>query len=346
MKKAVVFFDFKRNKKINKYLKKQKIKKNTSKIYFLSIIKKNILSALAICIIIVVVCSNNIKKIYDIKQSSLININETKNLDESFDESLKKYNIDLNNINYYNTNNYQKIQLSDIQILNYSHTKNLDFAKILEHKIKFDRNKDKILLYNTHASESYSNSEKYKFNYSGTYRSKEESFNMLGIGDKFCSYLKKYQIKFNHDKTPHDYQSYLDAYKRSAETIKKNISKEKYSLCIDLHRDALGDLTKGMVVEINGMKCAKLMFVIGMGTSGLYNQYALENLSCALNIMALANDNYKGLFRPMIIRDSKYNQDLNRYSLLIECGTTGNTIEEAQNSMKILAKLINEFYKK
>ena len=43
----------------------------------------------------------------------------------------------------------------------------------------------------------------------------------------------------------------------------------------------------------------------------------------------------------MIIRNSLYNQDLNKYSLLIEVGATGNTIEEA----KCATRCINKFIK-
>ena len=47
----------------------------------------------------------------------------------------------------------------------------------------------------------------------------------------------------------------------------------------------------------------------------------------------------------MIIRDSTYNQDLNRYSLLIEFGATGNTIEEVKLSTRCVSNLLNILYK-
>ena len=58
----------------------------------------------------------------------------------------------------------------------------------------------------------------------------------------------------------------------------------------------------------------------------------------------LANKIYPGLFRPMIIRDSVYNQDLMANSFLIEVGATGNTIEEAKLSTRCLANLLNIMY--
>ena len=47
----------------------------------------------------------------------------------------------------------------------------------------------------------------------------------------------------------------------------------------------------------------------------------------------------------MYIRNSVYNQDLNKYSLLMEFGATGNTIEEVMLSTRCIANLLNIIYK-
>ena len=345
MRNGVVFFNLKKNKKISKQLKKLKIQNKKNIIGDLIKNNKMITTSIFIVLLVVTVYSvDNLaeKNVYD----ELLEENKLEYRGEVSKNGLKEYKIDLNNINVYNTNTYQKITLGDIKITNYSSSRNLDFNHILKSKIELDKNKDKILIYHTHASESYSNSDKYKFEYSGTYRSKDEKYNMLHIGEVLGDNLNKYQIKYTQDRTTHDYSSYLNSYIRSAQTIKSNVQKEKYRLIMDVHRDAFGDLTKGVRVNLNGKTYAQLMFVVGMGTSGYYNPYALENLSFVLNLMALANTNYPGLFRPMLLRSSKYNQDLNKYAILLECGTTGNKIEEVENSMEIFAKLLNEFYKK
>lgn len=49
-----------------------------------------------------------------------------------------------------------------------------------------------------------------------------------------------------------------------------------------------------------------------------------------------------GLFKPLILRNSEYNQHLAKGGCIIEVGATGNTLEESINSMKYLAKIINE----
>ena len=63
----------------------------------------------------------------------------------------------------------------------------------------------------------------------------------------------------------------------------------------------------------------------------------------AVKIQEIANKQYKGLFKPIILRNSRYNQNLGKAACIIEVGATGNTLEQCLNSMKYLAEVINEF---
>ncbi|MEG0072951.1 MAG: stage II sporulation protein P [Clostridia bacterium] len=346
MKYAVVSFNFKKKSRRKKIVNNLMQRKKQSS--FFKGLASHKLSALSVMLLFLILSFNFCNNIYlEYSAQTKIKSNEINCLLEQEDmspEVLKKFEMHANPVILSETKNLQKINLNGIGINNYSSTRNLDFAQIMKNNINLDKGKDKILLYNTHTSESYNNSLKYTFSYTGTYRTTNASYNMLKIGDVLAKKLNKYNIKVDQDTTPHDYGAYENAYKRSKATIEKRLATDKYAIIIDLHRDALGDLNKGLVTEINGEKCAQLMFVVGMGTNGVYNKYALDNLSLALNITAIANANYKGLFRTMLIRNSKYNQDMNKCSLLIECGTTGNTIDEVENSMKYLSKLLNELY--
>lgn len=49
-----------------------------------------------------------------------------------------------------------------------------------------------------------------------------------------------------------------------------------------------------------------------------------------------------GLFKPIILRNSEYNQHITKATTIIEIGSTGNTLEESMNSMKYLAKVLSE----
>ena len=67
-----------------------------------------------------------------------------------------------------------------------------------------------------------------------------------------------------------------------------------------------------------------------------------ENLKIAVKIQEKANEIYPDLFRPIIVRNSRYNQHLGKAACIIEVGATGNTLEQSITSMKYLAKIINE----
>ncbi len=43
-----------------------------------------------------------------------------------------------------------------------------------------------------------------------------------------------------------------------------------------------------------------------------------------------------GLFKPIILRNSRYNQNLASGACIIEVGATGNTLEQCDVSMKYL----------
>lgn len=45
-----------------------------------------------------------------------------------------------------------------------------------------------------------------------------------------------------------------------------------------------------------------------------------------------------GLFRPIIVRNSRYNQNLGDSACIIEVGATGNTLEESTRKYEISSR--------
>ena len=78
---------------------------------------------------------------------------------------------------------------------------------------------------------------------------------------------------------------------------------------------------------------------------GLQHLNWQQNLKFAVKVQEKANELYPGLFRPIIVRNSRYNQHLSKAANIIEVGATGNTMEECLVSMKYLAKIISEVVK-
>ena len=116
-------------------------------------------------------------------------------------------------------------------------------------------------------------------------------------------------------------------------------------LVIDLHRDAVGDGSSyGPTVKVNGESVAQLMFVIGTNGGGLEHPNWTQNLKAAVKIQETGNSIYPGLFRPMIVRNSRYNQHISKGASIIEVGATGNTLEECLLSMQCLANVLDEAF--
>ena len=138
-----------------------------------------------------------------------------------------------------NSANIQRISVGNIKILNYSSIREINFDKILNENVTLTKSSDKILLYSTHTSESYTNSENFKFEYSSTMRSQDPNYNMLAIGRELSNNLKEKGINSVHNTTPHDYGAYTGAYSKSRITVKnaiQNINKLYNRICTNIGR--------------------------------------------------------------------------------------------------------------
>ena len=243
------------------------------------------------------------------------------------------------------TKNYDRIDIYGVTIYDYS-SKNIDYEELFERNINLTKKSDPVLLYCSHTSETYTNSNNFKFEYSGTYRTKDAKYNMLSVASIMSNTLKDRGLTTVFDTTPHDYTSYDNAYKNSMKTINNNLKKySRFGVVIDVHRDAAADLSFGPEIKVNGKTTAKLMLVVGVGYSGFPNEHWEENLTLALNIAKLGEEMYPGLFRHVLVRDARYNQHLSAGSILVEVGATGNTLEESYYGARCFANILAKLYK-
>ena len=204
-------------------------------------------------------------------------------------------------------------------------------------------NKNNILIFHTHTCESYTASENYQYQSTGNYRTTDLSFSVARVGDELEKYLKEFGFNVFHDKTYHDYPAYSGSYCRSLKTVQKLLGVYKDTdIVIDLHRDAIGDNTYAPKVKIGDEVGAQLMFVIGTDGSGLTHTNWRKNLEFAIQVQKKANEMYPGLFKPILVRNSRYNQQVSSCACIIEVGATGNTMEECLVSMKYLSKVFAE----
>ena len=222
-----------------------------------------------------------------------------------------------------------------------------DNIKLTEEMLtpNIDINMKNILIYHTHTCESYTPTEQYSYEESGNFRTKDLNCNMVRVGRELAKYMEHYGYNVIHDETIYD-NSYSESYDRSLKGVAKLLEKnEGTDILFDIHRDAIGDSTYAPTVKIGDEEAAQLMFVIGSNGGGSEHDNWNENLKLAIKIQEKANELYPGLFKPIMVSDSRFNQNLGKGACIIEVGATGNTMEQCLTSMKYLAKVLSEVLK-
>lgn len=243
--------------------------------------------------------------------------------------------IEENNIKTTYTNEYQGVQIKNSSKYNLT-------EEMLNSNIELSNTKD-ILIFHTHTCESYTPTENYNYTMTGNYRTTDLNYSVARVGTELQNFLEKYNFSVRHDTTYNDYPAYSGSYNRSLEVVENLLNQQSCDIVIDLHRDAVGSNSNyAPTVKIGDEYAAQLMFVIGTDGGGLEHQNWQENLKLAIKIQQKANEMYPGLFRPIILRNSRYNQHVAKGACIIEVGATGNTLEQCITSMKYLAQIFNE----
>ena len=235
-------------------------------------------------------------------------------------------------------------------------TYNVEYGKVkIKNQTSFDLTEEiltpnitienkNILLFHTHSCESYTSSEKYSYSPTGTFRTTDLNFTVTRVGGELEEQLKQYGYNVIHNTDYHDYPSYNGSYTRSLATVENILKENPSDIIIDLHRDAIGsrsDYAPTVKIGDNDI-AAQVMFVIGTNGGGLWHPNWNQNLKFAIKVQEKAEEMYPGLFKPIMLTESRYNQHTGKYASIIEVGATGNTLEQSLTSMKYLAKVINE----
>ncbi len=205
----------------------------------------------------------------------------------------------------------------------------------------------KVLIFHTHGSEQYKDSEGID---EGVYllgRTLEEELeekygiNTLHIEKRYDEVEGKTQILGAYERMEPDILAILEKY-------------PSIEVCIDIHRDGLpGDMKQ--TVEIDGEVYAPLMFVNGLSSynnngtietlTELNNPNREDNLAFSYRMKQAVNSQYSGLMKDIYINAYRYSLHMKPKSLLLEVGAQNNTVDEAVRSTVKFAEILAEVLK-
>ena len=82
------------------------------------------------------------------------------------------------------------------------------------------------------------------------------------------------------------------------------------------------------------------MFVAGTNGGGLTHDNWKENLKFMLGLQGAMNTKYENIMRPIQVRNERFNQHATLGSMILEVGTSGNSLNEALRSAKAFAGVL------
>ncbi len=268
-----------------------------------------------------------------------------------------RINIDINNTTYLNylvndaLGNYNLGDLTSLNstefLLKYSlgleKTHNLVshevFSQIESPQEEVINEEPLVYIYNSHQTEEYKTAFLESFNINNTVLIAsyilKEYLGDLGINaiveeNKVSDILDSNGWKYGY------------SYKAARELLEKKYNENpSLRFFIDLHRDSGPYNTS--TTEFDGKRYARLLFVVGLEHSNYAENLAQAeilnekikaiNVSLTRGIMQKKGSGVNGI----------YNQDFSKYTFLIEVGAQDNTIEEINNTLKVLAKVLFEY---
>jgi len=236
-------------------------------------------------------------------------------------------------------------------VRNYTNLSLLEIDEVLETPAEVvlepDEEGPQVLIYHTHATESYEEWDREVYDTRNKWRSQDNTANMAAVGEVLAEELEKKGIGVIHDVTQHDYPAYNGAYDRSAATIQGYLDRyPTIRVAIDVHRDAVlydDGSTLKVVQEVKGKKAAQLMVIAPCddGTVGVPGWE--ENFRFAAGFTSAVERKYPGLMRPVFFCYRNYNLWMTPDSLLFEVGTNGNTLEEAKYTARLVGPVLADY---
>lgn len=201
-----------------------------------------------------------------------------------------------------------------------------------------------VLIYHTHTWEAFDQVEGNRYQETEKWRTKDNSANMVAVGDALAAALMAQGCTVVHDDTAFEPPNLSTAYQRSLTMLEsRQAAGETYDLYIDLHRDAVGaDSTLKRTVSVGGETVARFMVLVGKGQAYADKPDWQANYAVAEQITQSMNRQVDGICRPVKVKTGRFNQHIAPRCILVECGLNYNTLDEVLRGVPYLAQAIVE----
>lgn len=203
-----------------------------------------------------------------------------------------------------------------------------------------------VLIYHTHATESYRKGGADAYAETEPGRTKNEAYNIVGLGALLAGALEARGFIVLHDRTNVEEPDLAGAYARSLEIMRQY---EAIDLYLDLHRNASSQRGRSdNTIFIEGKPCAKLFFVVGTGIGTYEGEYDelpdwRQSYTLALSVGEAVAAAEPALVKPIRLKVGRYNQHMG-LCLLAEIGTNADTLEAARNTLPYLADALQKVF--
>lgn len=227
----------------------------------------------------------------------------------------------------------------------------VDVPALLAQKtnIRYHASEPSVLIVHTHGSEAYTPDSTNYYKPTDTDRTTDTNYNVVRVGQTIEKVLNQNGISAVHATVLNDSPSYNGSYDRTLDVIAQNMKAHpSIKFVVDVHRDAMISKTGKkykVVADINSRSAAQLMFVAGTDAGGLTHKDWRENLAFMVKLQNSMNTKYPGIMRPINIRAARFNQHVTTGSMLLEVGTSGNSLDEALYSAELFAGVLAQTLK-
>ena len=203
-----------------------------------------------------------------------------------------------------------------------------------------------VLILHTHGTEAYAPEGASSVSADDTARSQDITENVVSVGSVFAECLTNAGIPVLHCETMFDAASYTMSYQNAAAYIRKTVQQyPSIRYIFDVHRDALetadGSVLRPVTLVGNNVS-AQVMCVVGTDEAGADHPNWMDNLTVAVQLQTRLNQAYERFARPINVRSAGFNGQYASGAMILEIGSSGNSLREAQTAAKALGAVLAE----